>query len=287
MAVAGAASVVMGLPDSSSAGGMSELGLPAGSGPLVDVNVWLDRWPGRRVPLDETAKLVSALRKRGVTRAWAGSFASLLHKDQGGVNARLAAECRCHGKDVLLPFGSINPLLSGWEEEMRRCGEDYKMPGIRLAPNYHGYKLSDPVFAQLLDVAVRRGLVVQIAVMMEDERMQHPLMKAAHVDVAPLTDLLKERPSVKVVLLNWARGVSLNYAAKLAKAGQVWFEIATVEGVGGVDNLLAVVPEARVLFGSYAPLFYFESAALKLKESPLAPAQLAAVRSGNARKILA
>jgi predicted TIM-barrel fold metal-dependent hydrolase len=60
-----------------------------------------------------------------------------------------------------------------------------------------------------------------------------------------------------------------------------------LEGVGGVANLLANLPAERVLFGSHAPFFYFESAMLKLKESPLTEEQLRALRSGNAFSLLA
>jgi predicted TIM-barrel fold metal-dependent hydrolase len=46
------------------------------------------------------------------------------------------------------------------------------------------------------------------------------------------------------------------------------------------------VPVGRVLFGSYAPFFYFESALLKLKESPLSDEQLRAIRHDNAQLLL-
>ena len=253
---------------------------------LIDTNVTLSRWPGRRLPLDETPALVAKLRSYGVKQAWAGSFDGLLHKDVRSVNARLAEDCRKHGRGMLVPFGSVNPVLPDWEEDLRRCHEVHKMPGIRLHPNYQGFKLDDPAFAKLLDLARERGLIVQLVVTMEDERTQHPLMRVPHVDVAPLLALLTSRSNLRIVLLNWSRGVNATLLAKLSAAGQACFDIATLEGVGGVANLLKQVPADRVVFGSYAPFFYFESAVLKLKESALSDAQARAIRAGNARRLL-
>ncbi len=69
-------------------------------------------------------------------------------------------------------------------------------------------------------------------------------------------------------------------------AAKVMFDIATLEGVAGIENLLRRVPGIRVTFGSHSPYFYFEAALLKLQESILAPAELEAVRSGNAQALL-
>src|SRR6266576_5775315 len=117
---------------------------------LIDTNVTLSRWPYRRLPLDETGKLVEKLRKNGVIEAWAGSFDGLLHKDLASVNSRLADECGRHGQKILKPFGSINPMLPQWETDLRKCHEQHHMAGIRLHPNYHGYKLEDSRVCRLL-----------------------------------------------------------------------------------------------------------------------------------------
>ena len=260
--------------------------LPSHGGGLIDTNVTLGQWPFRRVPLDETPRLVSKLRRAGVVQAWAGTYEGLLHKDLGSANARLVADCRRHGHGVLLPFGSVDPLLPDWEEELRRCQEVHRMRGIRLFPNYHGYHLEDRRFGRLLQLAAGRGLLVQLAVLMEDERMQHPLVRVPHVDTKPLVDLLRTLPQARVLLLNWSRGVPADLLPKLAGTGQVSFEISSVESVGGVARLLGEVPAQRVLFGSNAPFFYFESAALKLQESELSEAELGAVCAGNAKRLL-
>lgn len=249
---------------------------------LIDTNITLSRWPFRRCPLDEAPALIAKLREHGVTQAWAGTFDGLLHKDLGSANARLAAECRAH--DLLVPFGAVNPKLPDWEEELRRCAEIHRMPGIRLHPNYHGYRLDDPAFARLLALAAERKLIVQLAVVMEDERTLHPLVQIPPVDTAPLLDLLKKTPGLRLQLLNAFRTLRGEPLLRLAAAG-AHFEISMLEGVSGVANLLKQLPAERLLFGSHAPLFYFESAVLKLKESVLTPEQDRASRSGNALRL--
>jgi hypothetical protein len=258
---------------------------PAKPAALMDTNVSLSRWPFRRCPLDDTPSLVAKLREHGVTQAWAGTFDALLHKDLTAANARLADECARHGRGLLVPIGAINPTRPDWQEDLRRCVEQHRMPGIRLLPNYHGYKLDDPRFTAVLGAATERGLFIQIALVQEDDRTQHPLAKAPPTDTMPLPALLKKFPQARVQLLNAFRTLRGKPVLELAALG-VRFEIATLESVEGVGHLLKQLPPDRLCFGSHAPFYYFESAKLKLQESDLTPAQLAAVSHDNARKLL-
>jgi hypothetical protein len=254
---------------------------------LIDVNVSLSRWPCRRLPYDETSELVARLRRGGVAQAWAGSFDGLLHKNLAAVNGRLAEECRRRGEGILIPFGSINPMLPDWEEDVRRCVEQHHMPGIRLHPNYHGYRLDDPAFARLLQLAVERRLIVQLALCMEDERMMNPWLRAPAVDPTPLAKLVKQTPGLRLVLLNTRTPASVEPLVALSGGGEVYLEIAMLEGPAGVERLLQRLPAARLCFGSHAPFYCFESAALKLKESVLTGEQSRAICRANAARLLA
>jgi predicted TIM-barrel fold metal-dependent hydrolase len=279
---------------------------------IVDTNVYLSRWPFRRLRGDDPAQLTSLLGERGATQAWAGSFDGILHKDIGSVNSRLAADCGNYGRGFLVPFGTVNPSLPDWKDDLRRCQEDHSMPGIRLHPNYHGYDLKDPIFAELLDAAAARGLIVQIAWCMEDQRTQHPLLRVPNVDLAPLLELVRRIPRLRLVVLNWrtvlagdarmaadagsvqklwspcagSQSLTPDLARQLADAGEVYFDFAMLEGPGGVERLSRAVPGKRVIFGSYFPFYCFESAVLKVRESVLTTEERQAVLAGNARQLL-
>lgn len=255
---------------------------------MIDSNVDLFRWPFRRLAGDEPAELVANLRKKGVRQAWAGSFEGLLHRDVSGVNGRLADACRRHGPNFLVPFGTVNPKQPDWQEDLRRCTEVHKMPGIRLHPNYHGYTLDDPVVAEMLALAESRKLLVEIALAMEDERTQYGLMRIPPVDPFPLLDLAKRLPNLRLVLINAGyQGIhKTEHIPELGKNGNIYFDIARIEGIGGVAWLVEQTSPSRVLFGSHYPFFYFESSFLKVREAGLPDDQTHAVLEGNARRLL-
>lgn len=251
---------------------------------LIDTNCYLDRWPIRHLPLAEDAgKLAAKLKSQNVSEAWVGSLDALLHKDLGEVNARLAETCAKHA--MLKPIGAVNPALPRWEDDIQLCAK-LGMRGIRLHPNYHNYKLDDARFAAALQLATSQKLMVQIAVVMEDERTQNPMWRVPVVDVSPLPHVLQTVPGAHVMLLNWQRSAGGKPLMNLFKESKVLFDIAMLESIMGIEALMMELPAERIVFGSYAPVFYFESAKLKLQESALEGKNLEAISHENAVRFL-
>lgn len=248
---------------------------------FIDTNVSLFQWPFRRLPLDEPRKLVEKLRSLGFAAAWAGSFEGLLHRDVAGVNARLAAACAEF--DELTPIGTVNPELPNWELDLRQCVERHHMPGVRLHPNHHGYKLDDPRFLALLEAATAAGVFVQLAASMEDGRTQHPLVRVADVDLSPLSAALERLDAARVQILNAKLREPL-LSRLLAHPG-VCLDTARVESTDGVATLLRSLPPGRVLYGSHAPFLIPEAALIRVGESPLQEQELRALLWENAARL--
>lgn len=263
---------------------------PAGSAPapvptpasLIDCNVTLGPWPFRELPGVAHRTLVERMKQRGVTQAFAGSTAGIFQRDLFAANKSLHDTCTRQSEGIFLPAGSINPIHPGWKAELQRCVSDHGMKIIRLHPNYHGYTLADPSFRDLLEAATAHRLLVQITAQIEDERTQHPLVKMKPVDLRPLPAALQRVSGARVMVLNASRAMSMTALQNCP----VWIDFAMLEGVGGVENLLRDWPLEKLVFGSHAPFFYWESARLKLQESDLSAKQLAAITHENARRSL-
>lgn len=261
---------------------------------IIDTNVNLFGWPFRNLKYRDSRALVAKLRKHRITEAWAGSFEALLSKDMAGVNARLAAECREHGPGFLVPFGGTNLAWPDWQEDVRRCHETHKMPGIRIYPGYQPFDLDHPGMDGLLKMTAERGLILQVVFGMEDPRVHHPMIRVGPVTLGPLLKAIAGTPNAKVVLLHFSgSSPGMNLSPFMTRTNTA-MDISRLEGNGAVGRMVgsvpgqgpAQVPVDRIVFGSHAPYFPVETAILKLVESPLDALQLQAIMHGNARRLL-
>ena len=261
---------------------------------IIDTNVNLFDWPFRALKYRDTKALVAKLKKHRVIEAWAGSFEALLAKDMNGVNSRLADECRKQGPGFLIPFGSVNLAWPDWEEDVRRCHEVHKMPGLRIYPGYQPFDLNHAAMESLLKMTAERGLILQVVFGMEDPRVYHPIINIGSVTLAPLFNGLKKTPNAKVQLLHFSPPTKGDEFSQLMTQTSTVMDISRQEGNGAVGRMIgsitglpsARVPVGRLVFGSHAPFFPIETAILKLIESPLDAQQLHAIMQGNARRLL-
>ena len=117
--------------------------------------------------------------------------------------------------------------------------------------------------------------------------MMHPLMRVKPLTVAPLVDALSEVPGTRLLLLNVNRTMALDPATLLLlQQSNVFLDIAMLDGLGILEELLTIISFARLLYGSHAPLFYMAAAHLKIQESALEHVVRHAIQFANANTLL-
>lgn len=254
---------------------------------ITDTHVYIGHWPHQQLLSEDPQKLVAELRRTGVSQAWTGSFDGLFHKDIASVNQRLADTCARIGDGMLIPFGTINPTLPDWEDDIRRCHETFHMPGIRLHPNYHGYTLDDPRFAKLLELAAARHLIVQLVTWIESER--HLLLNPhqPEVDVKPLAVTIAQLPRLRVIVTNCDHIFQGEPIRPLLKNERIRFDFARARDASAIMQLIDKTSPERVVFGSCAPLHSVEAQASKLNGMKSSREVRRKIGSENATALLA
>jgi uncharacterized protein len=258
----------------------------ASTASFVDTHVYLGHWPHKQLPSAETSELVRTLGRNGIGRAWAGSFDGLFHKDIDAVNRRLAEVCAQPGNGMLVPVGSINPMLPDWEEDVRRCHETFQMLCIRLHPNYHGYAADDRRFARVLELAAERGLIVQLIAWM-DER--HFLLSPQNttVDLRSLADQIAGVKNLKLVLTNGCRNVDEDGIRAVLPMKQVYLDFGRVPTGAELRQLIGKASASRVVFGSGAPLHESKKQFDTMQGAGLTSVEWQAIAGGNANRLTA
>lgn len=251
-----------------------------------DSNTSLGKWPFKHLELDSPHNLEKKFKALGITKALVGNLEGLFQHDIRGVNQRLSEWCGNSKEINLLPSGSINPTLTGWQNDIDDCKTKFRMQSIRLHPNYHGYFLQDPRFVMLLEKAASAGLLVQIVLRMEDERTQHPLMRIPPVDLKPLVEAMGKIPTARVQLLNANQDIHSQASMALARSKRVVFDIASLEGTQSLPKVIRNLGIQAVCLGTHAPLFVPESALLKVQEGNLSKEEENLIRQGNLEQIL-
>ncbi len=252
---------------------------------LIDVNASLGHWPFRLLRRNTPETILPWLEDAGVRQAWTASLDAVLNREPKTANLALAEATEAF-RPRLVPFAVINPALPSWERDVDLYLNELGMAGFRVYPNYHQYALDAGCFRELLACAAERGVPLQIAVRLADERMHHPLVKTPAVELPPLQGAWDAAADAKLILLN-VRQHEFPAAIQLIQSRPNGFvEISHLEIIGGLDRLVRHLPAERILFGTHAPLLYPHSAALKLRESDLPAETLERIGFRNAAALV-
>ncbi len=250
---------------------------------IVDVNAYLGHFAFRRLRHNTAASLLALMDSKRIDKAVVSSAAAITYRNAQAGNEELAQEARGHS-DRLVPFAVINPFYAAWQDDLRICHEDFGMAGLRLYPEWHNYKLSDPCCRELVDAATERGMVISIPIRVEDNRQRSWLLNVPDVPLEEIVELVKTHPKARFILLNGIgytgcplgrkdNGLPANYAIELSRLSAVL--------ANELGQLITNLGAERVMFGTGMPFNYPDPALVKMEVLDASEADKEKIRSQN------
>jgi hypothetical protein len=246
---------------------------------IIDCNAHLGHWPFRDLPHTSAGEFAELMGQSGISQAVVAGYRGLLYGDVRPANEWLLEEVGGHS-ERFVPLATINPAFPKWEGDLQEAMEA-NFPGIALYPNYHGYRLDERCFVDLLDAVCDEDLFVRLHVRLEDERLHHPRCIVEPVELAGLAEPVQENPGARIMIANAKNAECGQIAGVLGEYENLFAEISHIEKVAGVELLADDIGADSVAFGTHAPLQYAESSLLKMKEGILDEAQRAAIFHEN------
>ncbi len=255
----------------------------------IDVHTYIGHYAYRHLRGNTPEGLVSYMKRFGIERAAVANLSGVFYKDTQPANEELAAAIRPFpGK--FIPFAVINPTYAGWQDDLEACRR-LGMKGLRLYPQYHDYKLTDPRLGKLLEAVHGLNMPVAFTRWLEDDRQLSWLDSSKELTVQELLPVLADNPGT-FLLLNANPYPVKDEHLRVFRAAQVYldtvFASATSSGWSGYDfpTFVKQLGPERFLFGSGYPTRDPVSAQIRLTlQTELDPHAREAIWNGNARRL--
>lgn len=255
---------------------------------IIDVNATLGPYPFRRLRYTQATDLVALMDRSGIGRAVVTSLPAVFYRDAHRGNEELIAATRAHA-NRLIPVPVANPNYVGWERDLTEAVERWQVKAVALAPEYHGYALTDPRGRAVLQRIAEYGRPVMLTQRLEDRRQRHAFDRAEDLSVAMLLEVARAFPTLKFLLVNWL-GLDGARMVDAGLKGRVLVDFARLQVIfrKDVPKLIDQLGVEAIAFGSHVPFDYVAAALVKLANvRQFRPADHEAIAWRNAARFLA
>jgi len=233
---------------------------------IYDADTWIGHWPFRSLPRRSAGDLLRQMDKHGIEKALVASLHGLFYTDAHEANHELAREIRRY-RDRLVPCAILNPTYYGWQQDLKQCREEFGMPVLRMVPDYHGYRLSDPCAAEMAAAAQSLNMLVALIWRIVDPRGRHRLDPGREANIDEVHAFVRKFPHERFLLLNFPRTLSRLRFERPA----CFYDMNLFVGKNGLrlEEEVKRHGAERFVFGSTMLLRYGWPARLALEKCPL------------------
>jgi predicted TIM-barrel fold metal-dependent hydrolase len=255
----------------------------------IDFHTYIGHWPFRQLRGNTPTGLTEYMGRFGIDQAVVSNINGVFYKNTQLANEELAEAIKPF-PGRFIPYAVINPSYPDWEYDLEVCHRHLGIKGLRLYPQYHDYKLTDPRLSKLLEMARGLNLPVAFSRWLVDERQHSWMDIGGQLTLESLVPMIKDNPGT-FVLLSFDSTTSGQMQAfqNLDVYFDTVYATACLPPQSGYDvlRLIKEFGADRFLFGSAFPFRDPISAVLRLEVvSELDLAARDAIWSGNAQRLI-
>ena len=250
----------------------------------IDMNCLVGTWPFRKLSKGTAADLAAAHRENGIIGGYVASLNSIFYNDPFEAEEELHAALQ--GTPYHQVMG-INPLLPGYEKDIKRGVEKFGIRGVRIYPGYHEYTLDSDVVDRLFCVLEEYDLPLFVSARMEDERLNY-LFLPRPIGTEEIQKFLK-RASKKtsIILLSLKTDEILACKEEILSHGNTCADISWLRSpFSCVSNVVQGIGKENMVLGTMYPLLTMKSTCLMLEQSSLPEQDKSDIYGANAVKFM-
>jgi predicted TIM-barrel fold metal-dependent hydrolase len=219
---------------------------------VIDVSAWIGAYPFRGIPNSSLDDLRRKMTELQIERAIVSPYEAIFWENALDAYEQFAQQLVDDPKIEVWPV--VRP---GATVELESLLDRFRPRGLRLLPNYHGYRLSDSAAAELLALAKSRGMIVQVFQRIADERW-HYLLKVPPVDQTDL-EYLASVHTGQPILLSGLNSLA-PFASRLRQNENLYADLSRIRGPQfAIESIVKSFAVEKLVFGSLWPVQIIEA----------------------------
>ena len=227
---------------------------------MIDYNAFVGRWPFYALPYDNLEELARLHGENGIDGGYVSSVDSIFYNDFYDSEYELSKILEgTPYRHVVTP----NPSLVEAPLTLSRCISEFNVKGIRLHPEFHGFRLTDECVKPILDIARRHKLPIFVTARMHDERVSH-IIHPRKIELDEVRDFVLANGDLKILLCGFKPEELVALTPLLLSEDNLFAETSSSR-----NNLFGKTKSdyyKKMVFGSGYPLVHVLPGVLRVSE---------------------
>ena len=237
---------------------------------LIDVNAYTGHWPFRQLKNNSCETRFQLMQASGIDISVISNLNGVFYKNTQSANEELYDELKSNSNfgNRIIPFAVINPIYSGWKDDLKKCIDKMGMRGIRLHPLYHRYDLKNSNCIELVKYVRDLNLPVALSLRIVDSRASSWMDVETEWSVKDILPIIKEVPDAKYLILNVVNSLQIPDGENENGMATVRLDESEVQllkktnflmdtsgrAMTDLDKMIALYGKEKFAYGSHSPI---------------------------------